>query len=76
MCTKENFEGDYRSIQNYYPRFLSELIRRGVIDYAGNFDPKLSFLNYLCGVILYHIMWIDQCFGGKKLLQKIESFGN
>ena len=37
----------YRSIQNYYPRnfIFSELIRRGVLYYAGNFYPNYYFLN-------------------------------
>ena len=34
----------YCSIQIYYPRNVSELIRRGVIYYAGNFLPP----NYFC----------------------------
>ena len=74
MCYKTEKKIAYRSIQNYYPRkfvfFFSELIRRGVIYYAGNFLPQIISVELTCGVILYHIMWID-CFGGKKLLQKI-----
>ena len=39
----------YRSIQNYYPRnfIFSELIRRGVIYYAGNFVPQIIFVELI-----------------------------
>ena len=70
----------YRSIQNYYPRnfIFYELIRRGVIYYAGKFLPQIiSFELIMRGnFILHHIMRIDQGFGGIKLLQKSKSNGN
>ena len=50
--------------------FFSELIRRGVIYYAGNFLPQITFIAFIMRVILYHVMWPD-FFGGKKSLQKI-----
>ena len=62
------FGGAYRSIQNYYPRkiIFSELIRRGVIYYAGNCLPQIIFVELIMrGNSVSH--YVDRLFwGGKK----------
>ena len=42
-CRNPQANAWYRSIQNYYPRIIIfyELIRRGVIYYAGKFSPQI-----------------------------------
>ena len=66
----------YRSIQNNYPRkiMISELIRRGVIFYAGNFLPQINFVELIMrgNSVSHHV---DRLFWGVKNYSK-ESNGN
>ena len=62
----------YRSIQNCYPRnfIFSELVRRGVIYYAGSFLPQIIFAELIMrGNSVSH--YVGRLFWGQKLLQKI-----
>ena len=55
----------YRSIQDYYPRkiIISELIRRGVIYYTGNFLPQIIFAEVIMrGNSVSH--YVDRLFWG------------
>ena len=61
----EDFMSQYRGIQNCYPRkiIFPELIRRGVIYYAGNFLPQIIFVELIMrgnSVALY----VDPLFWG------------
>ena len=65
---------NYRSIQNYYPRIFifSELIRRGVIYYAGSFLPQIIFVELIMwgNSVSHYVDW--PVFWGVKITPKIQ----